>query len=664
VTATVTLTDATFADPIEAANFTAKAGDKVTVTVTMAEKKSDTEATLTLSVKAAEGAQNGTVSVMIKADALANSEQDLGMPAVAYTVKQEQTPPNPPVGEKDPTAKLAGEAITVTAGETTTATATVTLTDGTFAGTIAAANFAAEAGDGVNVTVTSAARTSDTVATLTLSMTAAAGTTAGEGTVSVTVNADAVKDYDKAISATGTLTYTVKEAAPVYFTSFVASEDLDDSTKESGSGKDYVELTSKDGLVTMDRSKYQLNTQEIDGNTYTARVKVNKSNASTNKGALTITHVKVGAILRIDGGNASGDVRSMNITGADETVWEASALGSFYLTATAETVVLESMTNEFCIYGIHVVDKKVAEKAVGEPVMTYEKPTLTLSAPSVAQGGVVTVTATIPQATKTTTYSTGRVESEKFDVNADITYAGEGVTVTDGKVDTSTQGTLAITASYTVDDQTYTSESVTLEVTKSFESKEAQIKNNDNTLGLTATDVTSADATIATAALSDNKDNIVITSIAQGETVITVSDGTKTAKIDVTVKASGEIETTVHKYASSVTVAYDATEKQFNDTTIVLGDGSHNNTKVSATYDGVTYTAGYKMESSSKITLVLSANADIYFVAAGDKTLKIDNDTAWEVNKLIEDVAAGTYELTNGKGSSQTSVCAVVITYK
>lgn len=647
VTATVTLTNGTFAVAIAPANFEATASDdNVSVTVTKVEKKSDTEATLTLSVKAAEGAATGTITVTVNAGAVTNSAKDLTTPGAGYTVKQEQTQPKPPVEEKDPTATLAGTAITVTAGgEAGTATATVTLANGTFAATIAPTNFAATASnDNVSVTVTGATRTSDTVATLTLSVTAKEDATAGNGTISVTVNADAMKDYDNAVKATGTVTYTVKEAEkpeePVYFESFVASEFGDANSTDT-------QLTSADGLVTTGtRNAYQINqpyqTNDYNeeaktGYSYTARIKI-KTSQTGKPGTLTITHVKVGDILRIDGGNGSnnGDVRKMGITGADETEWESTVHGSFYLTATADTIVLESMTNEFNIYGIHVVDKKVDESIVGEPKMAYEKPTLTLSATSVVNGDEVTATVTIPDATKTTTYSTGRVTSETVPVNAAITYSG--ATVTDGKVDTSAEGTLTITASYTIDGNEYKSEAVTLEVTGSFEEQETTVANNDDTLGLTATDATSADESVATAALDNTKANIVITSKKAGTTTITASDGTNSAKINVTVKANGEIETVVRKYPVIETITWALTDKDHLSGVSTLAgldvgsvEGYASNTKVSAwadekskfKYDGdssytsvATFTTSLKTNASDCISngnyaqIVITNNTD------------------------------------------------------
>ena len=353
-----------------------------------------------------------------------------------------------------------------------------------------------------------------------------------------------------------TTTFNVVIKAKVYFKSFVAGTD----TGKTANSSDYETITSTDGLVTMGgRSKYQLNewsTRDYNaetgaGYTYTARVKVNKTSGSA-KGELTIKNVKIGDVLRFDGGNGNDgkDVRLVSFKGtdSDSTKWEASVMGSFYVTATAETVVLTSETNEFCIYGIHVVPAKVATTVVSEET-TYSKPVVALSATSVVKDAEVTVTTTIPKSVTKKTYSDGKIEEVQADVTAEITYTG--ATVTNGKVDTSNPGNLTITASYTIGETAYTSDPVTLEVAGAFTPASVNVANNEATLGLVATNVSSSAETVATAAISG--ENIVITSVAAGTATITAGNGTNSATIEVTVGASGAINHTVKKYSAATT---------------------------------------------------------------------------------------------------------------
>jgi hypothetical protein len=409
---------------------------------------------------------------------------------------------------------------------------------------------------------------------------------------------------------TGDTSVYAKWNAVVYFSSFVASTAFSSADVTAASGG-YSEITSTDGLVTMDRTKYQANdwsTADYDadtgkGYTYTARVKVNKSNGSSNKGALTISSVKVGSVLRIDGGNASTDVRTVAFTGTDtdSTKWEASTMGTIYVTATASTVVLTSETNEFCIYGIHVVDEKV-ETSVLTTVTTYTKPTVELSASSCVLNDEVTVTTTVPDAVTKTTYSDGKVVSSTTPVTETVTISG--ATVTDGKVDTSAAGTLTITASYTIGDTAYTSDAVTLTVSSGFAVSTETIANNEETLGLTATTVSSSNTDAATVAITDA--GIVITSVAAGEATITFGDGTNEGTIDVTVGAGGDITATVNKY-SSVTQWYvigadTETAATFTNKAITLS-------KSSGIYLPVTYATGKKVKLTFTVDMA-SVNAD------------------------------------------------------
>ena len=450
------------------------------------------------------------------------------------------------------------------------------------------------------------------------------------------------------------VTITIEEAdgdddgEETYFKSFVVSDDLDVGT-----------LTSKDGLVTIGaRGEYQDNqsyeTSDYDeeagtGYSYTARVRINTTQKD-NKGTLTITHVKVGSVLRFDGGNASkNENRSMNISGAaeGEKVWEAYNMGSFYYTATAETVVLESKTNYFCIYGIHVVDKEVAPTSTSS-TMDYANPVVELSDTSIAAGESVTVTAT---ATVTTTvaWSTGKVEATEANFTGEITYAitkdGTEYTaaqVTGGTFVPTEQGEYAITASYTVGREKYDSEPVTLKVTAGFGSKTVTVANDEGTLGLVATGTAqSNDSTVATAVIDSN--NITITSLKKGTATITVTsaDG-KSANIDVTVAADGSITTKVHKYRLISTVTWSVeTKDDLTGTStlsgLVVGDveGYANNEKVAWVTDSgkFKYSGGSGQDTATFTTNLKSAAKDC--ISNGNYAqVEITNNTGASVTLL------------------------------
>ena len=102
--------------------------------------------------------------------------------------------------------------------------------------------------------------------------------------------------------------------------------------------------------------------------------------------------------------------------------------------------------------------------------------------------------------------------------------------------------------------------------------------------------------------------------------------------------------------------------------------GNHNfNTKFTgATYDGVTYTSGLKMESSTTISWTSTTKATVTIVQStwSDKTIKLDGtelavaDAAAETGcriYTITDVAAGSHSVTRGSGES--GVFAITVKY-
>lgn len=451
------------------------------------------------------------------------------------------------------------------------------------------------------------------------------------------------------------------------FSSFVAT----DTGKTADSGS-YEALTSSDGLVkTTARAKYQANiwsTHDYNaetgaGYTYTARVKLNKKSGDVD-GTLTISNVKVGSVLRIDGGNASTDVRTVAFTGTDtdSTKWEASTMGTIYVTATASTVVLTSETNEFCIYGIHVVDAKV-DATIADTTTTYTKPTVELSTDSCLKDAEVTITVTVPDAAVKTTYTDGKVVNSTTPVTETVTISG--ATVSDGKVDTSAAGTLTITASYTIGETAYTSDAVTLVVSSGFAVSTQTVTNDEATLGLTATTVSSSNTDAATVAITDA--GIVITSVAAGEATITFGDGTNEGTIDVTVGAGGDITATVNKYSAFNAIILDwSADSSKTDTTTFAKDSSStwNGLNVIALASAVTETssglsiANCRFDIGSDSSTATTASdttvaGDIKFVDGYD--IKV---TVTYTSELASGKSSGAFQvfLDNNTGSASKSL--------
>ena len=361
------------------------------------------------------------------------------------------------------------------------------------------------------------------------------------------------------------VTITIKEAdddddddeEETYFTEFVAETvsdanvdsaqafKADDGTWSVTSAK-YQKTDSNSNPVTLETYDYADGT----GYSYSGRIKVQKSGVFTIK-------TKAGTVLRIDGGSpTTGKDRTLTITGADKAKWTANTNGTFFLTATAATVTMTA-DDEFNIYGIHT-----AEEAVTPTVLAtkYSNLVVTLSKHSCLINAEVTAKATLTKEETTTEGLTTKTET--VDVTADVSWEGEGVTVTNGKVDTSSEGTLTITATYTYgDEKSISSVAVTLEVAGAWNPADpAEITNEE--LGLTAATATSADEKVATVKQTDT--GITITAVNEGTTTVTVEDanGNK-ATVDVEVSAGGSITTTVHKYAEATEDSWTITTEAY-----------------------------------------------------------------------------------------------------
>ena len=498
----------------------------------------------------------------------------------------------------------------------------------------------------------------------------------------------------------------------ISFTKFDAKELYGDATEAVNVEADKTaadgtwELTIASGKKAQVKAgefaTYDYNAETSAGYKWTNRLSFNKQ----AEGDVALK-LKVGAgkkvILRVDGGsvkdlanNAQGQTQ-FTFAGAESVTWTPSvSLSTKYVEVTGDTDGYVKITSSDTavganIYGITVVESavdtsKVALSTALTTAAVYNKPVISGNNAAYTVGDTITATATVAEPTKSTStvvYADGSL-GEKTDGTESVVLstivwtatASDGTTkVTLGNganlsypTANVPADTYTVTAAYTIGEgeaaKTYTSDAVTVQIKDASATYfDVTFNANGGTDGSTTKQsVESGKATKLTAAATLGLSKTGSTFAGWN----TAADGSGTAYADEAEITITEATTLYAQWATvtKVTVAYDGTKKQFADTSIITGDGEHNKTGISVTYDGVTYETGYKMESSSKITLVLSKKADIYFVANGDKTLKIDDKTAWNVNTLIENVEAGTYTLSNGSGKNQTSVCAIVINYK
>ena len=371
-----------------------------------------------------------------------------------------------------------------------------------------------------------------------------------------------------------------------FFTEFVA-ETVSDANVDTAKS-----FEAEDGTWSVTSAKYQktdsngnpvaLETYDYadgTGYSYSGRIKVQKDGVFTIK-------TEVGTVLRIDGGSPStGTNRTLTITGADKAKWTANTNGTFFLTATADTVTMTA-DGEFSIYGIHTAEEAVTPRVLSTE---YSNLVVTLSGHSCLINAEVTAKATVTKEETTTEGST--TKTENVDVTADVSW--KGADVTNGKVDTSSEGTLTITATYTYgDEESLSSAAVTLEVAGAWNPGTVEITNEE--LGLTAATATSADEKVATVAKNSSNTGITITAEGEGTTTVTVEDASgNEATVDVEVSAGGSITTTVHKYGAiqewTITVANNTGTGDGNGLTVTYTSDSGANTSANKTdfkFDG------------------------------------------------------------------------------
>lgn len=329
-----------------------------------------------------------------------------------------------------------------------------------------------------------------------------------------------------------------------FIASSVSSENVDTAKEFSAEDLTWSVSSAKYQLKDSKGSDVTYTTYDYDeasekGYKYTGRIKIQKEASFKIK-------TKAGTVIRFDGGSPStGTERKLAITGADKTEWAASTNGSFWLKASADEVSLTA-NGEFNIYGIHVESAEVEDTLSRTDYANLEL-SVKKGEEEVASCLVndeVKATVTVK---KTETYISGKMlVTDKMPVTSEVSWAGATVSET-GVVATSTAGNLTIKATYAYGSGENDKLEVTkeLEISDGFAAKTETLANDENTLGIVATEAASSAESVATVSIEGG---IKITSVAAGSAKITCtsSDG-KTATIDVEVSAGGDITTTVHK---------------------------------------------------------------------------------------------------------------------
>lgn len=411
-----------------------------------------------------------------------------------------------------------------------------------------------------------------------------------------------------------------------FIASSVSSENVDTAKEFSAEDSTWSVSSAKYQLKDSKGSDVTYTTYDYDeasekGYKYTGRIKIQKDASFKIK-------TKAGTVIRFDGGSPStGTERKLAITGADKTEWAASTNGSFWLKASADEVSLTA-NGEFNIYGIHVesaeVEDTLSRTGYANLELSVKKGEEEVASCLVNDEVKATVTVK-----KTETYISGKmVVTDKLPVTSEVSWAGATVSET-GVVATSTAGNLTIKATYAYGSGENDKLEVTkeLEISDGFAAKTETLANDENTLGIVATEAASSAESVATVAIEGG---IKITSVAAGSAKITCtsSDG-KTATIDVEVSAGGDITTTVHK-GGAINASWDFTANVRDGTSVdgisASKGGSQPSTNIELTTNktgsGATMTVlqNTKCEWNKKLQFSTGESDKELFVITTDET--------------------------------------------
>jgi hypothetical protein len=238
------------------------------------------------------------------------------------------------------------------------------------------------------------------------------------------------------------------------------------------------------------------------------------------------------------------------------------------------------------------------------------------------------------------------------------------ITVKDGAKTASIPVTVSDTGAITIGTIT--------KYTAAFTAAENTVANNNDTLGMVGTEVSSGDTGKAAVKFKDDsKGEIIITSVAPGTATITVKDGAKTATIQVTVSDTGAITRTITKYeppaaAKGTLTIYNDSAKTIDVTMIgpgsktdeIKGDtttgyGTFTKSLDVGSYKVTAETADLGKTPEQSVTIV-TAGAALVYTAAGA------NGTLAEVPKS-ELPTTGTLSAVTLKNTSDSKIVKVTI---
>lgn len=510
VTATLTVANSAFGDAVKALEtgtdiseyITLSAGEKVSISnVKIAETANDTTMKITFTVAAEDGAESGTITATLKAAALTADKDVAATGTISYTVTAAD--PNAPkatfTGDNVPV-----DGVALTTGEEKTGNATITVENTTFSDALKALNEGDEIPDdylalnaGGKVTVSNvkvATKATDTAIEITFTVTA--GNEAGADAIKATLKADALKDYNKQVFASGSIAFTVKE-------------------KETVAGTDYEWNFQAAKLVTL--LSYRTNDGGSISATEVAKVTLEAAGTyESTPAGLTLNLPEDGTFNKVaPNGSVSSSYKIEASKGSIEpdgtTVLTVDVTGPFTAVMLCGANSSTDKTDRYAFI-------KINDKEVCAPLKEENKLPAAGQALSYTYEGTDTVT---------------------------VAFGGTNVVrIHDIKITTAKIDATGKTAGEVMSKATF------------VPMTDNSTMNDEATLGLVGTEAESSDTSVATVSITDDG-KIAISAVAAGNTIITVRNAEKNeATIEVSVSGTGAISIgKIEKYDSKTYIS-------------------------------------------------------------------------------------------------------------
>lgn len=311
----------------------------------------------------------------------------------------------------------------------------------------------------------------------------------------------------------------------------------------SGASK-YDDILRAEAVTKADGTKVIAFTLGDDKVTKEAKAKVTITDAFGNEASVVVTVEKSGDTYSITNGNPTkfAGYQKYTLTAPTDTVFE---LGE-KVTEFNGYLVSEDKEEK-----VQLLDEMVTGFTTAESTVDETNDRLTTKEATVNYGGSTGKTFTYTVRPKVENVNVSDLDLADGETVTGVAVRGDKdikASVKDGKIEivvrkTDISGSVVATTSLgrtvAVKVSVDKDANIETEIAKSFSSSSYILQNNEETLGLVADSVSSADESIAIASVAGDK--IIISSVKTGSTVITATDGENSAYITISVDEFGTV---------------------------------------------------------------------------------------------------------------------------